>query len=544
MKTSPSNFYKKVLNRASIVLTLILFILISVNLSAQEGNKKSQEGTINPFGIDIIPKKMKINSTIKFKINNVNTFKVNGNTVSKPLNIDFDVPQIFIDLLKQKGDENVSAQQDNAVTKKDEEIKTTEEKKEKAQKDLDYLKNPMNIKKYINDNDNKSLLSKIDELKNTIDSLDKIITKLKTDKESIQLKSNSDNFISTFKSFVETYQAIIAYTALENKLAEKIKDSVFIRDISTLKKNVNSDLNATYNQSDISNNKTQVINKINQLQKEFAQLQFVYDVMNKSPEKDSIAFSGNLKTSDEGAEMKISNGYIKPNRKKYFAEQMAFAKKVTELVTSEKNLQEIIRKSQAGVDLYYLINNESFTIWTPAEQLKDDEVTLTPKLSSPDGKTVYEFKPVTIKTHGGFKVNFSTGFFLNFIGDDNYDILKDSSGKNIGVVSTAKNKITQALGGMIHAYPRWIKGPQPALSAGISLAQNGNMGFYGGASVMFLEKNRLVVSTGYAFNKIKQLNTSNVNQNNLFITQSDTQIRYNDVYRGSWFIGITYNLTK
>ncbi|MFN7540325.1 MAG: hypothetical protein ACK5RQ_09780 [Bacteroidota bacterium] len=544
MKTSPSNFYKKVLNRASIVLTLILFILISVNLSAQEGNKKSQEGTINPFGIDIIPKKMKINSTIKFKINNVNTFKVNGNNVSKPLNIDFDVPQIFIDLLKQKGDENVSAQQDNAVTKKDEEIKTTEEKKEKAQKDLDYLKNPMNIKKYINDNDNKSLLSKIDELKNTIDSLDKIITKLKTDKESIQLKSNSDNFISTFKSFVETYQAIIAYTALENKLAEKIKDSVFIRDISTLKKNVNSDLNATYNQSDISNNKTQVINKINQLQKEFAQLQFVYDVMNKSPEKDSIAFSGNLKTSDEGAEMKISNGYIKPNRKKYFAEQMAFAKKVTELVTSEKNLQEIIRKSQAGVDLYYLINNESFTIWTPAEQLKDDEVTLTPKLSSPDGKTVYEFKPVTIKTHGGFKVNFSTGFFLNFIGDDNYDILKDSSGKNIGVVSTAKNKITQALGGMIHAYPRWIKGPQPALSAGISLAQNGNMGFYGGASVMFLEKNRLVVSTGYAFNKIKQLNTSNVNQNNLFITQSDTQIRYNDVYRGSWFIGITYNLTK
>lgn len=519
--------------------------MISVNLSAQEGNNNSQEGTINPFGIDIIPKKMKINSTIKFKINNVNTFKVNGNTESKPLNIDFDVPQIFNEVLKQKSDKKESSQQEKGVEGLDKEIKANEENKEKKQKELDNLKNSNNTMKFKKkDKDNKSLLSNIDELKNTIDSLDKKIAKLKTDKESIQLKSNSDNFISTFKSFVETYQSIIAYTALENKLAEKIKDSVFIRDISTLKKNVNSDLNATYDQSDISNYKTQVINKINQLQKEFAQLQFVYDVMNKSPEKDSIAFSGNLKTSDEGAEMKISNGYIKPNRKKYFAEQMAFAKKATELVTSEKNLQEIIRKSQAGIDLYYLINNESFTIWTPAEQLKDDEVTLTPKLSSPDGKTVYEFKPVTIKTHGGFKVNFSTGFFLNFIGDDNYDILKDSSGKNIGVVSTAKNKITQALGGMIHAYPRWIKGPQPALSAGISLAQNGNMGFYGGASVMFLEKNRLVVSTGYAFNKIKQLNTSNVNQNNLFITQSDTQIRYNDVYRGSWFIGITYNLTK
>jgi hypothetical protein len=543
MKTSPSIFYKKVLNRTSIGLNLILVILISVNLSAQEGMKKSLVGTINPFGIDIIPKKMKINSTIKFKIENVNTFKVNGNTVSKPLNIDFENPSVFTGLMngfdKVSSVPNQTSEQVNQSEKNELNELYNALTRNLNEKDKIY-QNHFKINKITDSTKMRLKSDSVLILNNKIDSLIKLINTLKSNK----VKTDSASFIDNFKSFVESYQSIIAYTALENKLAEKIKDSVFIRDISTLRKNVNSDLNATYNQSDSSNYKTQVINKINQLQKEFAQLQFVYDVMNKSPEKDSIAFSGNLKTTDEGAEMKISNGYIKPNRKKYFAEQMAFAKKATELVTSEKNLQEIIRKSQAGIDLYYLINNESFTIWTPAEQLKDDEVTLTPKLSSPDGKTVYEFKPVTIKTHGGFKVNFSTGFFLNFIGDDNYDIVKDSSGKNIGVVSTAKNKITQALGGMIHAYPRWIKGPQPALSAGISLAQNGNMGFYGGASLMFLEKNRLVVSTGYAFNKIKKLNTSNVNQNNLFITQSDTQIRYNDVYRGSWFIGITYNLTK
>lgn len=543
MKTSPSIFYKKALNRTSIVLNLILFILISVNLSAQEGNKKSLVGTINPFGIDCIPKNVHINSTIKFKIKNVNTFKVNGNTVSTPLNIDFENPSVFTGLMS--GFDKVS----NVPNQTSEQINQSENNqlnelynaltRNLNEKDKIY----QNLLKINKTNDSTKMRLKSDSiliLNNKIDSLIKLINTLKSNK----LKTDSASFIDNFKSFVETYQSIIAYTALENKLTEKIKDSVFIRDICTLRKNVKSDLNATYNQSENSNYKTKIINKINLLQKEFAELQLIYDVMNKTTDKDSIAFSGNLKTSDEGAEMKISNGYIKPNRKKYFAEQMAFAKKATEIVISEKNQQEIIKKSQAGIDLYYLIINESFEIWTPAEQLKDDEVTLTPKLSSPDGKTVYEFKPVTIKTHGGFKVNFSTGFFLNFIGDDNYDILKDSSGKNIGVVSTAKNKITQALGGMIHAYPRWIKGPQPALSAGISLAQNGNMGFYGGASVMFLEKNRLVVSTGYAFNKIKQLNTSNVNQNNLFITQSDTQIRYNDVYRGSWFIGITYNLTK
>ncbi|MFN7586411.1 MAG: hypothetical protein ACK5RI_10910 [Bacteroidota bacterium] len=543
MKTSPSNFYKKVLNRASIVLNLILFILISVNLSAQEGNKKSLVGTINPFGIDCIPKNVHINSTIKFKIKNVNTFKVNGNTVSTPLNIDFENPSVFtglmsgfdkVSIVPNQTSEQINQSENNQLNELYNALTRNLNEKDKIYQ---------NLLKINKTNDSTKMRLKSDSvliLNNKIDSLIKLINTLKSNK----LKTDSASFIDNFKSFVETYQSIIAYTALENKLTEKIKDSVFIRDICTLRKNVKSDLNATYNQSESSSYKTQIINKINLLQKEFAEIQLIYDVMNKTTDKDSIAFSGNLKTSDEGAEMKISNGYIKPNRKKYFAEQMAFAKKATEIVISEKNQQEIIKKSQAGIDLYYLIINDSFAIWTPAEQLKDDEVTFTPKLSSPDGKTVYEFKPVTIKTHGGFKVNFSTGFFLNFIGDDNYDILKDSSGKNIGVVSTAKNKITQALGGMIHAYPRWIKGPQPALSAGISLAQNGNMGFYGGASVMFLEKNRLVVSTGYAFNKIKQLNTSNVNQNNLFITQSDTQIRYNDVYRGSWFIGITYNLTK
>ena len=29
-----------------------------------------------------------------------------------------------------------------------------------------------------------------------------------------------------------------------------------------------------------------------------------------------------------------------------------------------------------------------------------------------------------------------------------------------------------------------------------------------------------------------------------FINASDTEIRYDDVYKGAWFIGVTYNLAK
>ena len=524
-----------------ISFTALMLLSFSLNVAAQKGKTKSVIGHINPFGIDSIPKTIKINSTIKFKINNVNTFKVNGFTSSNPLNIDFDVPPVFTDLIKE------NSKKDNEVDSKNKTIELTSiesaVKKEKfnlirsegflnelaSQKENNHLKDSLN-----------KLKKEIQTSKNNIDSLTKLLAEYKSQK----IKNDSANFINLFYSFIKIYQSIIEYTALENKLAAKIKDSVFIRDIITLKKNIGSDFEALYQNNDNLKAKIKVIEKISKLQSLFTSLQFIYDDMNKTLDKDSISFSGTLKTSEEGAEMKISNGYIKPNRKKYFTEQITFAKKALETITAEKNQSEIIRKAQAGIDLYNLIKNETFEIHTPAEQLKDDEVTLTPKLIFSDGKTGYEFKPVSIKTYGGFKVNFSTGYFLNFTGDDSYDVVKDSTGKSIGAVSTANNKITHALGGMIHAYPRWIKGPQPALSAGFSLAQNGNLGFYGGASLMFLEKNRLIISGGYSFNKIKQLNTSNLNQSNLFITQSDTQIRYNEVYKGSWFIGITYNLSK
>ena len=524
-----------------ISFTALMLLSFSLDVAAQKGKTKSVIGHINPFDIDFIPKTIKINSTIKFKINNVNTFKVNGFTSSNSLNIDFDVPAVFADLIKGKIDEARDSMPKNNFKA----MTTIESAIQNANQQLSYIKSLSNDKT-LNTSDVHQI-EKIFKLeKDSISLIKKIdsLSKLLIAEKSQKIKLDSSKFIDNFSSFIKTYQSIIESTALENKLAAKIKDSVFIRDIITLKMNIGSDFEALYQINDTSKAKIKVVEKITKLQTLFARLQFIYDDINKTSDKDSISFSGTLKTSDEGAEMKISNGYIKPNRKKYFTEQITFAKKALETITAEKNQSEIIRKAQAGIDLYNLIKNETFEIHTPAEQLKDDEVTLTPKLIFSDGKTGYEFKPVSIKTYGGFKVNFSTGYFLNFTGDDSYDVVKDSTGKSIGAVSTANNKITHALGGMIHAYPRWIKGPQPALSAGFSLAQNGNLGFYGGASLMFLEKNRLIISGGYSFNKIKQLNTSNLNQSNLFITQSDTQIRYNEVYKGSWFIGITYNLSK
>ena len=102
-----------------ISFTALMLLSFSLNVAAQKGKTKSVIGHINPFGIDSIPKTIKINSTIKFKINNVNTFKVNGFTSSNPLNIDFDVPPVFTDLIKE------NSKKDNEVDSKNKTIELT-----------------------------------------------------------------------------------------------------------------------------------------------------------------------------------------------------------------------------------------------------------------------------------------------------------------------------------------------------------------------------------------------------------------------------------
>lgn len=226
---------------------------------------------------------------------------------------------------------------------------------------------------------------------------------------------------------------------------------------------------------------------------------------------------------------------------------MAFVKKTFEALTTVKNRNETIAKAQAGIDLYSQIIKSNFFAYTDAKQLNDDEVTLSPKLKFANGKTAYDFSDLTVKTYGGLKVNFSAGYLVSFIGDDNYNVYKNNSGVTVGVTEGNKNKITHALGGLVHVYPHLENSPEVGFSAGASLATNGNLGFYFGGSVFFLEKNRLVLTGGYSFLKVKKLNTANLvplnNQYN-FVSSTDTEIKYDDVYKGAWFIGVTYNLTK
>ena len=490
-------------------IILILITLLFANVvygQPKKGKEEIQvEMVINPFGKDIFTTKIKKGSTVKFIINNVNTFKISGITESKALNFNYETSEVFKHFI----------------------LPQTSKKSEDTELQIEV----------------QAMVRSIDDAKHNNENLN--INMLKN--KLIEQKNREDNFISKFSDFIEYHHTLNQQIELEFKLIQQIKDSVFINDTLVLKKNVKDYFSAVYGSKSNEEAKEETGKLLNSLIVTYGELQNSYNELNKTLEKDSVILNGKLESTDKKTTVKIENVTLYQERKKYFSEDMEFAKKAFETISDIKQRNEIITKAQSGIDLYNKIIKASFIAYTDAEQINSDEVTLTPKLRFANGNVAHEFKPLTIRAYGGVKVNFSAGYLISFTGDDNYSLTKDGVGNTIGAYQTNKNEVTHALGGLVHAYSNRDSNVQYGLSTGASLATNGNLGFYLGGSIFFLEKNRLVLTGGYSFNKLKKLNTANLKLNDgqySFVSNTDIEIRYDEVYKGAWFIGVTYNLAK
>lgn len=466
---------------------IIIFIVVFTTFTLYS-QKEDTIITINPFGINNYPqKKYRYGNTVKFKITNVNVFKLTGGVSSASETSVFEVPEIF----KELGEET---------------IKESKEIEEEGEKDVG----------------NKNI--------EFGDGLSKIIVSQKS-------------FIKNKNNFIRNLQKINGFISLEEQLKTELKDSVFIRDIPFLKKNAKSYYNAVFEDEMVLDNLKEVDNTISELLKHYSLMKFNYNVINKTLKKEKFKLSGELKDADKKTILKVIEANIKIDRKKFFEEEMAYASKLRDSIAKPETQKQIKKKTSIGVSLYEKIQNEKYEVFTKAHQLLEDIVTLTPKLLDAKGKEVYSFNPLQIKTKHKWKVNFSSGYLLSFKGDDSFSYKKDTSGI-IGVKESEKNEVNHALGGLIHAYFDCADGFQPALSAGLSVNSNGNLGFYSGLSFLFTEKNRLVLSMGYSLTSVKTLDRSNLDTDLKFVNTNDIDIKYNDVYKGGFFIGLTYNLAK
>ena len=278
-----------------------------------------------------------------------------------------------------------------------------------------------------------------------------------------------------------------------------------------------------------------------------------YDELAAKIKNQKVALEGIIDTDDKKIKLKIDSVTVTIDREKIFEKEFQFLSAKYDTINAGNKRTLIINKLIAGIDYYNRVQSAKFEVYTDAQQLNDDKITITPKLKNAKGDIIKEYNPIEIKTRGGWKVDFSSGYLLSFQGDDNYTNLYDSSGI-IGVQKNKTDKLKHAIGALFNAYIRNGKDFNAGLSLGISIPTDGtNIGFFGGVSALMLEKNRLVLTGGLAYNKVHLLNTANLTKDMISekISGKDTykfsngdykEINYDNVYRPAFFVGITYNI--
>ena len=224
-------------------------------------------------------------------------------------------------------------------------------------------------------------------------------------------------------------------------------------------------------------------------------------------------------------------------------QMMSNATRIYEIINNEANAEKDYKIAMEGIILYNFMQKDDFAFHTEPIQFNGDYEVITPILKNTIGEVIYTFNPITLSTYGSWKADVSSGYMLSFKGNENYSLISDGDGNRIGVKEGNLDEISHAFGVLAHVYYDFKSEIKPAVSAGISANQNATVGFYGGVSFMMKSKTRFIATLGWSYIKLKKMDRSNINDDLRFTTQ-DTEIRYDEVFTGAPFIGITFNLTN
>jgi hypothetical protein len=475
---------------------LLFLMILNAGLLAAQCSKKekclkkdSTAIVLNPFGENQISKCVCYRSWVKYKINNVNNILVNGVSESESTNIDFEIPELITNALKK--------------------AKETDDGGE----EVGYMPPPPSG----NINSNAFLSFKKEQ-----------------------------SFMAHLKSFVNGYRKIEGYTQLEGQLVALLNDNLFIENAKAFKGHAGSIVQSHFDGDSIPLELYKKLPKtLDSLDAAYFQLKKLYEEINAMKEIGTMSIT--LKYTS-GERKNIENISVVDVDQPKFKVEYDFVKKAYEELHKKENKQNLENKVNAGIRLYQKINDACFTIYGDAGQATGDIFTTKIALKNAKGDTLHTYKPITIRTRGGFKVNFSSGYLLSFKGNDSYSSFRADGSSATSIKADNKDKMTHALGALCHVYFRGIHDLQPGISAGLSVEDDADLGFYLGLSALFTESNRLVFTAGVSMTKIDKLNTANLSDANngirTFLSEDNTNINYDKVYRPAFFVGVTFNLSK
>lgn len=545
---------------------LFCFLIIAVLLHSCGTTKFDKTTTIIAKGpnLEETTTQLKYGTPLCIDVDNVNTFLMSSISTYTPINFDFKT-KAFLDI---KIDTNLKEQQplfENAEKQPVMAFANDNFQKINLLNEKRLFNNEL-INKISTDSISSDLSRQIiasllksnselsDEIKKLEDKTTILIKENKKLEAEIEFIKNvtkqSQLFKNEFIAFQKHFSNIDKYTSLKNILLNQIKkDSVFIYNSDNFKKRSASTFIAIYG-SDTENlrYKNLVADEFSKLENKYIKLVQIYEQLNIIHKNNELKLTGELK--DGKNILKFDKIDASFETKLYFEDEMKKTKIINDSLKSSFNRNKIIEEVYAGIDLYDEIKNNDFKTKITSKIIYDDKAEIKPQLKNSKGKVMYEYPLIKVSTYGNWKVNGSAGYFLNFLSDDNFTLRKkidtDINSKS-GVFAASNNVVKHSLGGLLHAYYNFKGSLDAGFSVGLSLNDNANAGFYFGLSAFFTESNRLVITAGKSFIKAKRINTTNLVFNNTtnqldFLNQSDSEIKFDEIYQQSFFIGITYNL--
>lgn len=159
--------------------------------------------------------------------------------------------------------------------------------------------------------------------------------------------------------------------------------------------------------------------------------------------------------------------------------------------------------------------------------------------------------PISLPIFGGFKIDVSPGLFYSFHRQHQYTLRSDSTAVTSGSTTTYtkfKTIVTEdqprgniGFSTLLHFYSRWGKDVNVALSLGpgLTLDESPQLRYLVGGSVIFGRSNRIALSGGYSFGKIKKL-SGRYTDNKTVVT--DTTVETYSVLKGAGFVALSYNI--
>lgn len=367
-------------------------------------------------------------------------------------------------------------------------------------------------------------------------------------------KDNISDKVGLFKSHMEAVKSLQRYYQSLGDLQfngcekfDSIKKSKITFTQEILAKLGSNDIDKTDETKlftvlkDISNEKFESASKLyDEIIKAYAKL--------KESLASIIQINDQVVAAEKKAEIKISlNNEI--------ADEKLYLENLTELIGDIKiSHVKITDLESAGFvnsmcKSYSQINESNFTYISPSIRADKDELVITIDIQP---KEVFTCNINSAKFNGvytgsiyGLKMNFSTGIFLISganIFDQTYRLDSIVGNKSNWKIKQNDNKsrVLPALGALMHIY--WKRPAQFGYGGtlGLSINNQTHLNYHLGGSLLFGEKQRLILSLGATLSQVSLIaDQCSVDQE---VSRSVTSVPVQNFYRWGFFLAITYNI--